>query len=468
MASRLQLGALCALLASTSGSDLSYPTPPNPFAKDAPKVVPPPPPLDGGAPRRPPGAGLTDAGPFGSLPSSGSSLDAGTAEGGLLPGGAAGFPASGDVLPGGGGLLPDGDISLPGGGDGASSRQGESVMPPGESPVPTGAAAHTPGASRPAVSGAPVVVKRGGFQLRPTLCLAALSAACVWTRPREASLIAALDAHYAKWGGGDDSPVELLDAGLATAASHDGLLWLGMLGRWMPLLPLSADAVSGWMEVVGDPQLIMLGLTACYLLSKLVGHGALAVSFRSLFGRLRLHSLATASFAPAGLVHWLHAIVVVVAASGGIDAAPSPAAELDAPLTILEGRGGLAKWWLAGGAASALSAVITQALLGRRSQPRSTVSGAAMAILLMRSAALPGVPIQVGDVSIAPLRAVVAHMVSRPAASLIYGVPSPAHTMYRPHARCSPCDRLSMRCPIACRRPARLASRSCSRTPVRR
>ena len=48
-----------------------------------------------------------------------------------------------------------------------------------------------------AASAAP---KRSVFKLRPTLCLAAVSAACALTRPREAALITALDAHHEQWG----------------------------------------------------------------------------------------------------------------------------------------------------------------------------------------------------------------------------------------------------------------------------
>ena len=77
----------------------------------------------------------------------------------------------------------------------------------------------------------------------------------MFTRPREAALIAALDSHHEQWGHLLDaslrsSPVEMLDGGLGCVAVHSELIWLGVLGQWLPLLViptnLSWPAYCAW------------------------------------------------------------------------------------------------------------------------------------------------------------------------------------------------------------------------------
>ena len=363
---RFHLIVLCC-----AASDLPYPTPPNPFAAVGTPSSQPPPPLGTALPdpQIPP--------PPAQLPSA---------------------PADLPTAPANLGAFGGGD-SLSLGGDG--DKLDAAGVPVPETPTPAATAS-------PAT--APIVPpkRRGGFRLRPALCLAGLAAACHYTRPREALLISALDAHqqelgHALMGGADmlleDRGVpELIDAGLATLAPHGELLWLGLLGRWMPLLPLSAEGLNAWMQVVDAPVVLLLALTLGCPLGMLLGSHC-SVSLHGLFRRGRVHTLLTSALSPVGLAHWLHAACVVVVASDGLGEA-------------LGGRQALLGWWLACGAASALSVSLSQAVLGRRSQPRSTVSGAAMGLLLMRAACLGAEePLTAGHVSLPPLRAVLLHFV---------------------------------------------------------
>ena len=367
-----------------AASGLEYPTPPNPFAK----------------PSQPPSAGelLQQGGavppptPFAPSSSSSSGFDGG----GLLPGGP---PSDAPPLP------------------------GDAVMPPlpsGDPPPNDGGAAAAP--ARPADDDALPVkfdekgltneprAKSGFLRIRPTLCLAALSAACVVTRPREAALTAALDAHHDAWGhliadGLRDQPIAMLDGGLGTAAVHSGLVWVGMLGQWLPLLPSSLDALQTWSATVGAPQLLLLALTFGYLLRKATPRAAagahLGVSLHGLLGRGRLHTLVTATFSPVGLVHWLHAVLAVLACTPGLIGAD-----------VGMSRGRVVGLFAAAGACSALLCVVTQLLFGRRKQPRSSLSGGVMGLLLLRCALLPDEPIDLGGgVSLKPLRLVLAHVV---------------------------------------------------------
>lgn len=321
------------LAAATAGaSDLTYPHPPNPFAVPNGQ-----PPLPAGAPRTSPDGGMDDLG---------------------LPGGV-------DMA------------TLPGDAVRSAGDPGESApaVDPDVLPMP-----RIPTALGPKHRGSK-------FCVRPILCLAALSAACAMTRPREAALVTAIDAHHDAWGhllaeGLREEPVELIDAGLGCVAVHSELVWLGLLGQWLPLLPAGTAALGPWATSVDAPALLVLALTFFYLLRKLLprsaSDGHLSVSVEGVLLKGRLHSLLTAALSPVGLVHWLHAVAVLVVSGAGL---------ADAGLS----RGRLLGLYAAAGACSSLSCVATQLLLGRRAQPRSSVSGAAMGMLLLRSAVLPEV-----------------------------------------------------------------------------
>lgn len=78
----------------------------------------------------------------------------------------------------------------------------------------------------------------------------------------------------------------------------------------------SRSALGHWSASVGAPQLLLLALTVGYLLRKLLPQSAaaahLGVSCEGVLRRGRVHTLLTATLAPVGLVHWLHALVVLM------------------------------------------------------------------------------------------------------------------------------------------------------------
>ena len=83
--------------------------------------------------------------------------------------------------------------------------------------------------------------------LRRLVCLGALSAVCFASRPHEPSLLAAIEAHHT--ASGDlvsdflrSEPVAFRNVGLASVGLHSDLVWLGLLGQWLPLLPTTIEA----------------------------------------------------------------------------------------------------------------------------------------------------------------------------------------------------------------------------------
>ena len=382
-----------AFLLATLAADLQYPTPPNPFATPGASSNPIPPPPTTGKPIVPPP-------PIEPRASSSSGGIGGSERAASAFGAAA---ASSEPRGGEGGLLGGVEPML------APPAEQPLPVPPSFDPDAAAAAAPTPssGLAKPARRRLPL--------WRSVTCLAALSAACAMTRPHETSLVTALDAHRSAFGHLEASlpmeaelPLEVLNLGLGSAAVHGELVWLGLLGRWLPLLPTTADAIEVWSASLEAPQLVMFMLTGGYLARKLLP-GHFSTSFDALLRRGRVHTLLTAGVAPLGLAHWLHAIVVGVVA----------ASELS---VVVGGRRALIGWWAASGAAAALGCVLTQLLFGRRATPRSTVSAAAMGLLLLRTSAMPSTPIAIGAVSLPPLRCVLIHLVrlvatpSRPAA----------------------------------------------------
>ena len=112
------------------------------------------------------------------------------------------------------------------------------------------------------------------------------------------------------------------------------------------------------------PQVVVSALTVGYALRKLLPRSAaeahLSTSFHNALKRGRLHTLVTAAFSPVGLVHWLHAVLAVLAI------APDMAPEY--------GRKGLLGLYVAAGAAASLGSVLGGVLARRRSVARPSVS----------------------------------------------------------------------------------------------
>ena len=102
------------------------------------------------------------------------------------------------------------------------------------------------------------------------------------------------------------------DVGLASVGLHSDLVWLGLLGQWLPLLPTTIEAFRHWSPALRGPQLLLNFLVLGYVLTKL-GGGGLHVSFGRV-RRARIHTALTAAFSPDGLVPLLHAVVLALAA----------------------------------------------------------------------------------------------------------------------------------------------------------
>ena len=358
----LRLLVAACVVRDARSTDLQYPTPANPFAKPS-------------GPPDPTGA----------------------------------TPAAAPLTP----PTPTDELLLPGGDDESApppgARQaGDEVLPPlpGSTPPPGGVPSADGVLPMPGSAAAvPSSGGRRGRKLRPTLCLVALSAACVLTRPREPSLLIALDAHHERFGHMLDAslredPVDLINAGIGCLSVHSELVWLGILGQWLPLLPAGPGALGPWMAAVGAPALLLLALTFGYALRKLMPRRAvsshLSVSCEGLMQRGRVHTLLTSAFSPVGLVHWAHALAVLLVSSAGLEG------------TL--GRGRVLGLFAGAGAASAFSSAASQLVLGRRHQPRSAVSGAVLGVLLARAAAMPEQPLAIGSFELKPLRAILLHI----------------------------------------------------------
>ena len=342
----------------------------------------------------------------------------------MFPAPANPFAKPGDAAPGGGGLpeplsVPssaEGDGLLPGSDAAAAApldEPGSAIQPPlpGGEPPSAPAPSADPDVLPSSMGGAPpssrpAVHASGGslFRLKPTLCLGAIAAACVMTRPAEAALVTALDAHHEQWQHVLDpalrsEPVELLEIGLGRLSMHSELIWLGVLGQWLPVLPSSMGGLNHFIASAGAPSLLVLSLTFFYLVRKLIGSSQLSVSFEGLLQKGKLHTLLTSSFSPVGLAHWAHALAVIILVAPGLEEH--------------YGRKALIGLYAAAGAASAFACVLTQMLFGKRAQPRSSVSGASLGLLLLHAATeVPPPPLEIGGmITLKPLRAVLLHVI---------------------------------------------------------
>jgi len=173
-----------------------------------------------------------------------------------------------------------------------------------------------------------------------------------------------------------------------------------LLGRWLPMLPASLEAVTPWVASAGAAQILICALSAFYLIRKVlpwrVSNAHLSVSVENV-RRGHLHTMVTASLSPVGLVHWLHACLAILVCTAGLEGTVS--------------RWQLVLLFLASGGASSVACILTQAMFGRRQQSRSSVCGAVMGLLLLRAAADPQEPLAIGHTSVRPVRAALMHLV---------------------------------------------------------
>lgn len=176
---------------------------------------------------------------------------------------------------------------------------------PPQPPPPT-----TQEAEPAAVKGGQRLRRRWKPSVKPILCLGVLGLACVAERPQEMSLLSAFDAHFQSSRGliAPELRAEeytFRSLGAVAGAVHMDLFWLGILGQWLPLLPLSTDALRHWIPALSAAQCLMLATAFGYGMRRLLPLGwtnsNLAASFKNLCGG-RLWTFITATFCPAGLV----------------------------------------------------------------------------------------------------------------------------------------------------------------------
>ena len=227
--------------------------------------------------------------------------------------------------------------------------------------------------------------------MRPLICAGALAAACTMGCPSEPSLVAALDAHHARFGALiepalREGPLSVRGCGVASVATHSELLWLGVLGQWLPLLPISPAALQRWASAASAAQLVIgaaaLGYVLRRLLPRRTAERHLAVSYENAVRRGRVWTLLTASVSPAGLVHLLHAAALLLLA------AP--------PLEAHLGRARLIGAFALAGLTASVGAAVAQLPFRSRAAARSSISGAVMGVLALRAALLPAEPVRLG------------------------------------------------------------------------
>jgi len=236
---------------------------------------------------------------------------------------------------------------------------------------------------------------------QPVVCLGLLSLAGAATKPHEPSLLAAIDAYHGMHAGGNmASPVSLRDCGIACIAHHGELVWLGWLGRWLPFLPTSVPAARELLSAAGADQLLLWALLGGYLLRKLLparlGDAHLSKSFRNVLRQGRLWVLLTASFCPSGLVHWVHASAMLLLTVQGLE--------------DQFGRLQLVGLYAAAGLCAASLSLLAQLAFRRTAEPRPSVSGAVMGLLVLRLALDPAAAVVVGRWQLPVARLLLLHL----------------------------------------------------------
>jgi len=231
-----------------------------------------------------------------------------------------------------------------------------------------------------------------------------IGAACRLSRPADTALLAALDAFHQGGAGASlaagarDAAAEVSAGPLFHHAVHSGVLWVGLLGQWLPLAPLSLTLLRPWASALSAAQILSYGCLFGYLMRRILpgADGHLGASFANAARRGRIWSLAAAAFSPAGFVHWAHAAALLLLSV--------------APLEEQLGRGRTLAAFAAAGACAALASSIAQAPFGRRAAPRASTSGAVMGLLALRASLLPLTPIALGHIELPVGRMLLVHL----------------------------------------------------------
>jgi len=283
-----------------------------------------------------------------------------------------------------GAAAPDFGFTLPGGEDEPASR--------------AVAADHAAGA---AAAAPPAPKGKGGLRFGPILCLGLIAAGCVLSRPAETGLFAALDAHHELYGGliepgMRDAEALVRQSPLGSAALHSDILWVGLLGAWMPLAPLSTAALRHYWPALGAAQLLAYSTLGGYLLRRVLPYSEtfLAASLGNA-KKGRIWTLVTAAFSPAGLVHWMHAAALMLLV------VPTLEAQLGKWHTVAA--------FAAAGACASLASSLAQAPFAKSARGRASTSGALMGLIALRASLLPLAPVSVGAYEISIGRVLLLH-----------------------------------------------------------
>ena len=261
-----------------------------------------------------------------------------------------------------------------------------------------------PPEDQPVIKGAERIRPRWRPSVKPLLCLGVLGLACVKEVPQETSLLAAFDAHFQRGRGLIPPQLRAEEyafrhLGAVSAATHMDIFWLGIVGQWLPLVPLSVDALRHWLPALSTAHTILLLSALGYVLRRLlprsVGDKSLGYSFRNL-AHGRFWSFMSAAFCPTGLVHYLHISLLLLVAMPELEA-------------ILGFRKSL-MLFAAAGTLAAVGGAIAQAPHRRHAAARSSASGAIAGVLALRAALLPHANVRFCGLELPPGRLLLLHL----------------------------------------------------------
>ena len=157
----------------------------------------------------------------------------------------------------------------------APKDSGATAEQPGDwPPSADGAAAQPVAAAAAAAPPPPPRAKRLRWQ--PALCVGVIGAACRLSRPADTALLAALDAFHQGGAGASlaagarDAAAEVSAGPLFHHAVHSGVLWVGLLGQWLPLAPLSLALLRPWASALSAAQILSYGCLFGYLMRRIL------------------------------------------------------------------------------------------------------------------------------------------------------------------------------------------------------
>jgi membrane associated rhomboid family serine protease len=233
--------------------------------------------------------------------------------------------------------------------------------------------------------------------------LGLIAAGCALSRPADTGLLTVLDAHHDRYGALIPSPLRDAEANVhrspfGRASVHSDLLWVGILGAWLPIAPLSIAALRHWLPSLGAAQLLAYATLAGYTFRRFLPNSEdfLATSFRN-SRRGRFWTLLTAAFSPAGLVHWLHTAALLL---------------LVVPVLQTQlGRWRTLAAFAAAGASASLATSVAQAPFAKSASGRASTSGALMGLIALRAFLLPTTPIALGGYELAIGRVLLLHLI---------------------------------------------------------